>query len=50
MKYIQPKAMMIALMSEDVITASWGPVTINGSANYADSKDEVSFGDLTAGE
>lgn len=47
MKYIQPNAMMIALMSEDVITASiTGPVSI-GSADYSEQKDEVTFGDLT---
>ena len=45
MKYIQPNAMMIALMSEDVITASWYPTEI-GNATYGESRDEVSFGDL----
>ena len=47
MKYIQPNAMMIALMSEDVITASLtGPVSI-GTATYGEgSLDEVTFGEL----
>ena len=48
MKYIQPNATLIALMSEDVITASFTQVTIT-NGDYNMNKDEIDFSDLTGG-
>ena len=45
MKYIQPNATLVALMSEDVITASFTQVTIS-NGNYGVDKDTISFGSL----
>ena len=47
MKYIQPNVKFVALMSEDVITASFEQVDIKGG-NYGTDKDSISFGDLTS--
>lgn len=45
MKYIQPNATLIALMSEDVITASFNKTEIT-AGDYTTNKDEISFDDL----
>lgn len=47
MKYIRPNATLIALMSEDVITASIGnAVEIQQGDFNMGQKDEISFDDL----
>ena len=48
MKYIQPNATLIALMSEDVITASFNKTVIT-EGDYGTQKDEISFDDLIGG-
>ncbi len=45
MKYIQPNATLIALMSEDVITASFTKTDIV-TGDYENDKDEISFDQL----
>ena len=45
MKYIQPNATLIALMSEDVITASFNQTAI-APGDYTNEKDEITFEDL----
>ncbi len=47
MKYVQPDATLIALMSEDVISASFTKTEIT-TGDYSDpnQKDEITFEDL----
>ena len=45
MKYIQPNATLVALMSEDVITASFTKTEI-AMGSYETQKDEITFQDL----
>ena len=45
LKYSQPSAMLLSLMSEDIITASFNQTEII-AGDYTENKDTISFEDL----